>query len=67
MARRIVSAIGVVNHLPELRDRLAAWAEARRVLRPDGLAFAIGVSKFAGLPDVLFRPDVSTPGFVRSA
>jgi SAM-dependent methyltransferase len=45
--------LGPLYHLTERRDRLCALAEARRVLRPGGLVFAAGISRFASLLDGL--------------
>ncbi len=44
---------GPLYHLTERSDRLAALAEARRVVRPDGRILAVGVSRFASLLDGL--------------
>jgi hypothetical protein len=41
--------LGPLYHLTEPRERLAALAEARRVLEPGGLVFAAGISRFASL------------------
>jgi SAM-dependent methyltransferase len=48
-----VLLLGPLYHLTERTDRLAAIAEARRVLRPGGLVFAAGISRFASLLDGL--------------
>lgn len=42
-----VLLMGPLYHLREKRDRLQALSEARRVLRPGGLLFAAGISKFS--------------------
>lgn len=39
--------MGPLYHLQEKRDRLQALAEAFRVLRPGGVVFAAGISKFS--------------------
>jgi SAM-dependent methyltransferase len=62
-----VLLFGPLYHLPELKDRGRAWREAARVVRPGGHVLGVVVSRFAGLLDMLFRPDVNTPGFVRTA
>jgi len=48
-----VLLLGPLYHLPQREERLAAWREARRVLRPGGLVFAAGISRFASLLDGL--------------
>lgn len=60
-----VLLFGPLYHLLRRSDRVQAWAEARRVLRPGGVAFGIVISAFAARLDTLFRPpDIRTPGFV---
>ncbi len=49
-----VLLLGPLYHLPERADRLAALAEARRVLRPGGVVFAAAISRFASMLDGLF-------------
>jgi ubiquinone/menaquinone biosynthesis C-methylase UbiE len=44
-----VLLMGPLYHLTERGDRLVALGEARRVARPGGLVFAVGVSRFASL------------------
>jgi SAM-dependent methyltransferase len=48
-----VLLLGPLYHLTERGDRLRALREARRVLRPGGLVFAAGISRFASLLDGL--------------
>ena len=45
--------LGPLYHLPERSDRQAALSEAKRILRPEGLAFAAGISRYAGVLDGL--------------
>lgn len=44
-----VLLLGPLYHLLEVADRLAALAEARRVLRPGGVLIAVAISRFASL------------------
>jgi hypothetical protein len=48
-----VLLLGPLYHLTERSDRLTALREARRVLRPDGCALAVGISRFASLLDAM--------------
>ncbi len=61
-ARRLAAAdasydavllFGPLYHLTVRADRLAVLAESRRVLRPGGVALAVGISRFASLLDAL--------------
>lgn len=51
----VVLLFGPLYHLTEPADRLAAWGEALRVVRPTGLVFGMGVTRFASLFDGLAR------------
>jgi ubiquinone/menaquinone biosynthesis C-methylase UbiE len=42
-----VLLLGPLYHLPERVDRIAALSEAFRVLKPGGMLFAVGISRFA--------------------
>ena len=44
---------GPLYHLTERAERIAALTEARRVLRPGGLALVVAISRFASLLDGL--------------
>jgi len=44
-----VLLLGPLYHLTERGDRIQALGEARRVLRPGGLLFAVGIGRFASL------------------
>ena len=54
----VVLLLGPLYHLPVRSDRIAALSEAFRVLKPGGLLFAVGISRFAstlsGLIDGFF-------------
>ncbi|MDQ6650287.1 MAG: class I SAM-dependent methyltransferase [Actinomycetota bacterium] len=49
----LVLLLGPLYHLTERSERMAALAEARRVLRPGGVLVAAGISQFASLHDGL--------------
>lgn len=56
-----VLLLGPLYHLTERTDRLAALAEARRVLRPGGLVLAVGISRFASLLDGMRQGVLADP------
>jgi SAM-dependent methyltransferase len=58
-----VLLLGPLYHLTSRMDRLQALREARRVLRPAGLVFAVGVSRFASLLSGLFDGLLADPAF----
>jgi ubiquinone/menaquinone biosynthesis C-methylase UbiE len=60
-----VLLLGPLYHLTERADRLAALAEARRVLKPGGLVFAAAISRFASLLDGLRGPVFEHDAFAR--
>src|SRR5215470_10419352 len=60
-----VLLMGPLYHLTEHHDRLAALREARRILKPDGLVFAAGISRFTSALDGLVNGYVNDPEFVR--
>ena len=56
-----VLLLGPLYHLPERADRLAALAEACRVLRPGGVAFIAAISRFGSLLDAVRQGYVADP------
>jgi len=58
-----VLLLGPIYHLTERKDRLTALREANRVLRPGGLVWAAGISRFASLLDSLSGGFFDRPEF----
>lgn len=54
-AADLLLLLGPLYHLTERSERMAALAEARRVLRPGGVLVAAGISQFASLHEGLAR------------
>jgi ubiquinone/menaquinone biosynthesis C-methylase UbiE len=63
----VVLLMGPLYHLVDPDDRLRALAEARRVLRPDGILVVAVISRFAALHDLLSRTDRLFERHVRDA
>ncbi len=59
-----VLLLGPLYHLTAREDRLAALGEARRVLKPGGVAVAACISRFASTLDGLARSLFDDPAFV---
>src|SRR3954454_1720728 len=57
-----VLLLGPLYHLPERTDRVAALAEARRVVKPGGLVAAAAISRYASTIDGL-RGHLALEGF----
>jgi SAM-dependent methyltransferase len=60
-----VLLLGPLYHLTGEADRLRALSESRRVVRPGGVVFAAGISRFASMLDGLFRGGIDDPAFAR--
>jgi ubiquinone/menaquinone biosynthesis C-methylase UbiE len=58
-----VLLLGPLYHLVQQEDRLACLLEARRVLRPGGLVWGAGISRFASLFDSLSSGFFDDPEF----
>ncbi|WP_169154692.1 class I SAM-dependent methyltransferase [Brasilonema bromeliae] len=59
-----VVLLGLLYHLIERSDRIAALRETHRILKNGGLVFAVGISRFASTLDGLFRGYLDDPEFV---
>ena len=62
-----VLLLGPLYHLPEAEHRLMALAEAKRIVKPGGVVFAAGISRFAALHDGFAREKLFEPGFLEMA
>jgi SAM-dependent methyltransferase len=58
-----VLLFGPLYHLTERADRLTAWREARRVVRPGGVVVGAVISRFASLFDGVVKGYFAEPGF----
>ena len=61
----IVLLLGPLYHLVNAADRHSALAEAARVLRPNGVLVAAGISRWASALDGLARELLTDPEFAR--
>ena len=59
----IVLLMGPLYHLTESNDRKMALREARRVLKPGGLLFAVAITRFASLLDGIRSGAILDPAF----
>jgi SAM-dependent methyltransferase len=58
-----VLLLGPLYHLPDRAERLAAWREAHRVVRPDGVVVGAVISRFASLFDGVAKGYFAERGF----
>ena len=58
-----VMLLGPLYHLLDRGDRVLAWKEAARVVRPDGVVVAAAISRFASLLDGLTMENLDDPTF----
>ena len=58
-----VLLFGPLYHLHERADRVQAWAEARRVVRPGGVVLGATISRFASFLDGVSREFALDPAF----
>jgi SAM-dependent methyltransferase len=58
-----VLLLGPLYHLPERSDRLQAWREAARVVKPDGLLVAAAITRFSSLFGGLVDGILTDPRF----
>lgn len=63
----VVLLLGPLYHLTARDDRVAALAEARRVIRPGGPVTAAAISRFAALLDGLSGGALGDPAFATGA
>jgi SAM-dependent methyltransferase len=59
----VVLLMGPLYHLTGKNDRMQCLREALRVLRPGGMLFAVGISRFASLLDGLHSGCLEDPAF----
>ena len=59
-----VLLFGPLYHLTERSDRIKALSEAFRVLRPNGVALLVGISRFASTVNCLIEGLITDPVFV---
>lgn len=59
-----VLLLGPLYHLTDRAERVRAWSEAARVLRPGGVVVGAAISRFASLLDGLHLGLMADPAFV---
>lgn len=59
-----VLLLGPLYHLPERTDRVTAWREAARVVRPGGVVAGAVISRFASLFDGVVKGWFAEPDYV---
>ncbi|MET8151778.1 class I SAM-dependent methyltransferase [Actinoplanes sp. NPDC049668] len=59
-----VLLLGPLYHLPDRADRVAAWREAARAVRPGGVVAGAVISRFASLLDGVAKGYFAEPEFV---
>lgn len=59
-----VLLFGPLYHLPDKNDRLKAISEAYRILKPGGLLFAAGITRFGSLLDGMLSKNLKDPIFL---
>ena len=59
----VVLLFGPLYHLLDRADRVRAFAEARRVVRPGGLVFGATISRWASMYELLLNGLADSPGF----
>jgi SAM-dependent methyltransferase len=60
-----VLLMGPLYHLTEKNDRMQCLREALRALRPGGMVFAVGITRFASFLDGLHSGCLKDPQFVK--
>lgn len=59
----VVLLLGPLYHLTDRSERMMAWREAARVVRPGGLVVAATISRFASMVDGFVRNLYDRPGY----
>jgi ubiquinone/menaquinone biosynthesis C-methylase UbiE len=60
----VVLFLGPMYHITERKDRIKALKEAYRILRPGGLIFAAGISRFTSFLDGIRAGYITDPDFI---